>query len=181
MPVLTLGGGTVSRARHNADRLIPIRKLCGKAVLAGFPVLFRRRGKGLFLRYPVGQRERFSPLVRAARAVVFVHAPAVPLVRHADVIIFRFLCAAKDQLAALQDRLPRLRVVFFGILLLFLRAAAKSEQRQHRQRGEQNTARCLFHCTFLQNQCGSEGSLYLFRRSSQRFCSASFPFFIFLL
>ena len=177
MPVLTLGGGTVSRARHNADRLIPIRKLCGKAVLAGFPVLFRRRGKGLFLRYPVGQRERFSPLVHAAWAVVFIHAPAVSLIRHADVIGACFLRAAEDRLAALQDRLPCLRVALLGILLFFLRAAAKREQRQHRQRGEQNTARCLFHCTFLQNQCGSEGSLYLLRRSSRRFCSR-FLYFI---
>lgn len=63
------------------------------------------------------------------------------------------------------------------ILNDWLRAAAKREQRQHRQRGEQNTARCLFHCTFLQNQCGSEGSLYLLRRSSRRFCSR-FSYFI---
>ena len=71
-----------------------------------------------------------------------------------------FSRAAKDQLAALQDRLPRLRVVFFGILLFLLRAAAERKQRQRCQCDEPDTARCLFHCTFLQIKRFRRGSIF---------------------
>ena len=171
-----------SPGRNERDRIFPIRNLRNDPVAAIVPVLLRRRIPRLVAVHRrftqrIYRRIAIALLVCTAWAVVFIHAPAVSLIRHADVIGACFLRAAEDRLAALQDRLPCLRVALLGILLFFLRAAAKREQRQHRQRGEQNTARCLFHCTFLQNQCGSEGSLYLLRRSSRRFCSR-FSYFI---
>ena len=171
-----------SPGRNERDHIFPIRNLRNDPVAAIVPVLLYRRIPRLVAVHRrftqrIYRRIAIALLVCTAWAVVFIHAPAVSLIRHADVIGACFLRAAEDRLAALQDRLPCLRVALLGILLFFLRAAAKREQRQHRQRGEQNTARCLFHCTFLQNQCGSEGSLYLLRRSSRRFCSR-FLYFI---
>ena len=170
-----------SPRRNERDRIFPIRNLRNDPVAAIVPVLLRRRIPLLvavhrWFTQRIYRRIAIALLVCTAWAVVFIHAPAVPLVRHADVIISRFLCAAKDQLAALQDRLPRLRVVFFGILLFFLRAAAERKQRQRCQCDEPDTARSLFHCTFLQIKRFRRDSIF-----SQTFSAAIlFPLSIIL-
>ena len=154
-----------SPGRNERDRIFPIRNLRNDPIAAIVPILLRCRIPRLVAVHRrftqrIYRRIAIALLVCTAWAVVFIHAPAVPLVRHADVIISRFLCAAKDQLAALQDCLPRLRVVFFGILLFFLRAATQREQQQCHQRDKQDIARRLFHCTFLQIKRFRRGSIF---------------------